>query len=243
MPGFTDYPTLFGKSRSGYLSKAAPDFDTAAEILGIMDMVRTSDAENPDLEASPRIIGLIKRLKGLFEQNAGMYRREQPRGFTPMQPIYSTGAFGTTAEHHGIYVGYGVVLEVSAETCASNLRERPRSQFLQQCFGVTRLSEFGKSVVSGQQQYHRILVDADNNEVLARFDRAIALLEEHRAGWDYDILRHNCQHATNMVVHNKDKMAGLVSLRSMFSWLTAGYGCKMPGEERERAPVRTVLDS
>lgn len=242
MSGFRDYPLLLGKSSSGYLSKAALGFDTAAEILGIMDMVSTSDAKNPDLEASPRIIGLIKRLQDLYVANKGKYTKEQPLGLRPMQPIYSTGAFGTTAEHHGIYVGYGVVLEVSAETCASNLLKRPRSQHLQQCFGVTRLSEFGKSVVTGQQQYHRILVSADYDEVIARFGRAIELLKKHEAGWDYDILRHNCQHATNIVVHNKDKMAGLVPLRSMFSWLTAGYGCEMPGEERERAPVRTLFD-
>lgn len=244
MPGFTDYPTLFGKNRSPKrLSKAAPGFDTANEILRIKNLVRTTDAKNPDLEASPEIIALIVRLKRLFEKNPGMYRREQPRDLPPMQPIYSKGAFGTTAEHYGIYVGYGVVLEVSAETCASNLRERPRSQFLRQCFGVTRLSEFGKSVVAGQQQYYRKFADADNNEVVRRFDRAIDLLEEHSEGWNYDILRHNCQHATNKVVHGEDIMSGLVGVRSMFSLLTNGYGCKMPGEEGIGTPVRTVLDT
>lgn len=243
---FADYPLLLGKSQSGRLSKPALDpdfdFDTAKEIIGIKKLVRTTHAENPDLEASPRIIGLIERLKGLFEKSPSMYRKEQPVGLKPMQPIYSTGAFNTTARHYGIYVGYGVVLEVSAETCASNLRERPRSHFLRQCFGVTRLRKFGASVVAGQQQYYRELADDSYDEVVRRFDRAIDLLKDHSEGWDYDILRHNCQHATNKVVHDKDIMSGLVGVRSMFSLLTNGYGCEMPGQQRIGMPVPTVLD-
>ena len=245
MSSYADYPWLF--SRKGVrgltltLSRPSqdPTLDTVAEIEAIRTRVQTSTKKNPDLEASPHIIALVQRLRDLFVENPRAFRKDQPNGLSPMEAIYTTGAFGTTAEHHGIYLGYGVVLEVSAETCASNLRpHRGYAPNLKQCFGVSRLRNFGTAVGAGQKPIFTILSDDTRNEaVIERFDRALQLLREYREGWDYNILTHNCQHATNMVVTGKNIMSGLRPLRNMFSYLTFGYGCPTPAKEGERVQV------
>lgn len=245
MSSYADYPWLF--SRRGVrgltltLSRPSldPTLDTVAEIKAIREMVQFSTHENPDLEASPRIIALVLRLRELFVRNPRTFRQDQPNGLSPMEAIYTTGAFGTTAEHHGIYIGYGVVLEVSAETCASNLRpHRGYAPNLKQCFGVSRLRNFGTAVGAGQKPVFTILsADTGNAAIIDRFDRALELLREYDQGWDYNILTHNCQHATNMVVTGQNIMSGLRPLRNMFSYLTLGYGCATPANEGARVPV------
>lgn len=230
-----------GDDRS--LSQVAT-FDTDAEILRIVSevsrMARSGD-KFADLKASPMIISLVKRLSDLYNADPVAFAMDQPSDLGPMTPILYDGAFNTTAEHHGVYVGYGVVIEVAAETCASSIIGGGKT--FRTCLGVSRLSQFGAAHAGGAA--HTIKYKpfppelSDVAHIQLRFQRALDLLEEYKAGWNYNILTANCQHASNKIVSGKFIMDGLNGTRDWLSWLTGERACATPEKLTTPQVVRT----
>ena len=71
---------------------------------------------------------------------------EKEWGLRPGTQIFYKGAFGLdAAQHHGVYLGYGLVCEVGGKWCKSS-----KTGFLEQCLSINTLNDF---VIRGKELF------------------------------------------------------------------------------------------
>ena len=167
----------------------------------------------------------------------------------PMTQIYATGAFGQeNIQHHGVYIGYNVVLEVAAETCTSVVRGATSvADNLRQCLGVSMLSKFGahhassdgrRTIYTLNPRLRQYAGFDEKKYIETAFERYLQLLEKNKGGWRYNLFTHNCQHAANFVVTGKDEMQQqLPRPQELLAWLK---GCDTPSQEPGGRVVGTI---
>lgn len=119
-------------------------------------------------------------------------------GVRPGTQIFYRGAFGTQMlEHHGVYIGYGIVCEVGGKWCKTG--QFANGDFRKQCLSFNTLNNFalrGNGVVYEVKYDH---IDLDDLGVLReQLKRAIQLTKH--SDWNYNPFTHNCQHWSSYVV-------------------------------------------
>ena len=111
-------------------------------------------------------------------------------GVRPGTQIFYRGAFGTQMlEHHGVYIGYGIVCEVGGKWCKTG--QFANGDFRKQCLSFNTLNNFalrGNGVVYEVKYDH---IDLDDLGVLReQLKRAIQLTKH--SDWNYNPFTHNC---------------------------------------------------
>lgn len=231
-----DYPTLFKNEVAAIKQKIlnnpkVTDEDTHKQIKNILTMMRDEH------ERSPARFERMASRTGTDGSGTRWLLR-------PMTQIYVKGAFNREEiEHHGVYIGYDIVLEVAAETCATVVRGAASvAENLEQCLGVSMLSNFGahhadatakqRTIYTLNPRARGTLAFDEENYVKKAFARSIALLEENSHGWRYNLLTKNCQHAANCVTTGKKEMQQLATPRRLLSWVTGGQAPDLDAQQR-----------
>ena len=136
----------------------------------------------------------------LAKNDAGLRRfvaeNERRFGVRPGTQIYYKGAFGTDAlQHHGVFLGAGLVCEVGGKWCKV---KAAASGFLEQCLSINTLEDF---VVRGRGKIFKIEyahLDMDDMGTLReQLERAMSLTD--KSDWDYNPFTNNCQHWSSFV--------------------------------------------
>jgi len=132
------------------------------------------------------------------------FSRENVRrwGIRPGTQIFYKGAFGTDKlQHHGVYLGNGLLCEVGGKWCKLS----SSTGFLEQCLSINTLNDF---VIRGKGEIYRInykRINLDDMNVLRKqLKRALDLIEH--SDWDYNPFTHNCQHWSSFVTTGKAAM-------------------------------------
>lgn len=119
---------------------------------------------------------------------------------TPGDQLYYSGAFGYQgAQHHGIYIGQGYVIEVGGGgvpaitgiedvLCALNLKSSPAKGIV----GLSRLQDFNRP---GKQVSKIVYREQDRLPRRETIRRAIELLGR----WNYRLQQSNCEHFATYV--------------------------------------------
>lgn len=167
---------------------------------------------------------------------------------TPGDQIFRRGAFGVRAlEHHGVYIGRGLVIEVGggglpavsgvdATLCALDLKSSPARGVV----GLSPLDEFN------QRNAELVKIEYRPRDRLPRDEtvrHAIALLGR----WNYKLQRSNCEHFATYVTTGKwdsrqmqrardaAQFFIIKPLRSTWTWLAAGWLGAAPAARRPAA--------
>lgn len=120
-------------------------------------------------------------------------------GLLPGQQLSYGGAFGIPdLTHHAIYVGDGVVLEVTAGPKACKRVARATLiPMKDQIVGLSTLVNFAQRAQKKNSDVHIIVTPEDSQPATAieRLQRAHTVV----GCWDYDALINNCQSAANFI--------------------------------------------
>ena len=142
----------------------------------------------------PFMLTILKKsdaeLRAYIAESARKY------GIRPATQIFYRGAFGTEAlQHHGVFLGSGLVCEVGGKWCKTNAS---KTGFLDQCLSVVTLEDF---VIRGNGNIFAIEydhIDLDDMEVLrTQLTRALTMTD--KADWNYNPFTNNCQHWSSYV--------------------------------------------
>ena len=164
-----------------------------------------------------RISYFVKKLKPMF---ADVYDSDDKTlrafvasnvarwGVRPGTQIFYKGAFGSKKlQHHGVYLGQGLVCEVGGQWCKSTA-----SGFLEQCLSFNTLYDFvlrGKGEIFEVRYRDIDLGDkfnpgGDLDILRAQLQRALQLTEQ--VDWNYNPFTNNCQHWSSYVVTGNARM-------------------------------------
>lgn len=236
-----DYPTFFRNEVAAIKQKIikypkVTDKDLHKQIKNILTTMRNQHDSSPSE----------------FERKASMTGTDSsgtPWVLRPMTQIYVKGAFNSEeVQHHGVFIGYNIVLEVAAETCTTVVRGATSfADKLNSCLGVSMFSNFGAHHADATQKKRTIytlnprargtLAFDEKAYVENAFARSIALLEENSQGWSYNLLTKNCQHAANCVTTGKNQMQQLPTPRRLLNWVTGGQAPDLDAQQRVEGEV------
>ena len=116
-------------------------------------------------------------------------------GLRPATQIFYKGAFGLdNLQHHGVYMGSGLVIEVGGKWCRSS------DAFTDQCLSLSTLEDFLTRSQNGQiYQVDYESIDLTNMSVL-REQLTRGLFIAMQPEWSYNPFTNNCQHWSSFVV-------------------------------------------
>ena len=155
----------------------------------------------------PFITSLIESSDTTLQKVSDFNLREW--GLRPGTQIFYKGAFGLdVAQHHGVYLGYGLLCEVGGKWCKSI-----STGFMEQCWSINTLNDF---VIRGQGKIYKVVydhIDLSNPETL-RNQMARALQMSDKQDWNYSIFTNNCQHWSSYVAKGEREITQLCDLRA-----------------------------
>ncbi len=173
-----------------------------------------------------RVVPVLTTLLGYSARDLATFARYNVKrwGLLPSTQIFYQGAFGTptvkgySLQHHGVYIGFGIVAEVGHQWCKSQ-----RTSGLSDCVGIVTLDKFvvngGGSIYEVEYPELNLQVDrwlspprgrsneakearkAETNAmgvVKEQLYRTLDMIEDHH--WDYNPFTKSCQHWSSAAV-------------------------------------------
>jgi hypothetical protein len=169
---------------------------------------------------------LIETFERLEKDEIANFAKDKDYGLIVGQQIYYTGGFNQEMiTHHGVYIGNGLVYEVSMgpKSCKFKLPDNPFNSVTDKLFnpfgqvvGLATIENFAKRAIKQHSKLYVVETSQDDNP-----DIIIGRLKMMKdfGKWTYDPFNNNCQSAANSVtfgVFNKSPEVFWRSLQGEF---------------------------